>query len=93
MFRNMVTSLLKYDRIQTTDVRAKEVSRWADHIITLAKRGDLHAVARRWPSFAKKTLSTRFLKRPKSASAAGKADIRGLSKLGAGRGRCSYLHD
>jgi large subunit ribosomal protein L17 len=43
MFRNMVTSLLKYDRIKTTDTRAKEVSRWADHIITLAKRGDLHA--------------------------------------------------
>ncbi len=43
MFRNMVTSLFKYDRIKTTDVRAKEVSRWADHIITLAKRGDLHA--------------------------------------------------
>lgn len=43
MFRNMVTSLFKYDRIRTTDVKAKEVRRWADHIITLAKRGDLHA--------------------------------------------------
>lgn len=43
MFRNMVTSLLKYERIRTTDVKAKEVRRWADHIITLAKRGDLHA--------------------------------------------------
>ena len=43
MFRNMVTSLLKHDRIKTTDTRAKELRRWADHIITLAKRGDLHA--------------------------------------------------
>ena len=43
MFRNMVTSLLKYDRIQTTDSKAKELRRWADHIITLAKKGDLHA--------------------------------------------------
>lgn len=43
MFRNMVTSLLKYERIQTTDVKAKELKRWADNIITLAKRGDLHA--------------------------------------------------
>jgi large subunit ribosomal protein L17 len=43
MFRNMVTSLLKYDRIRTTDVKAKELKRWADHIVTLAKRGDLHA--------------------------------------------------
>ena len=43
MFRNMVTSLLKHDRIQTTDIKAKELRRWADNIITLAKRGDLHA--------------------------------------------------
>jgi large subunit ribosomal protein L17 len=43
MFRNMVTSLFKYDRIRTTDVKAKELRRWADRIITLAKRGDLHA--------------------------------------------------
>ena len=43
MFRNMVTSLLKYDRIRTTDTKAKELRRWADHLITLAKRGDLHA--------------------------------------------------
>jgi large subunit ribosomal protein L17 len=43
MFRNMVTSLLKHDRIKTTGVKAKELRRWADHVITLAKRGDLHA--------------------------------------------------
>lgn len=43
MFRNMVTSLLKHDRIQTTNAKAKELRQWADHIITLAKRGDLHA--------------------------------------------------
>lgn len=43
MFRNMVTSLFKHDRIRTTDVKAKELRRWADRIITLAKRGDLHA--------------------------------------------------
>ncbi|MBL0702177.1 MAG: 50S ribosomal protein L17 [Desulfosarcina sp.] len=43
MFRNMVTSLLKHQSIRTTDVKAKEVRRWADKLITLAKRGDLHA--------------------------------------------------
>lgn len=43
MFRNMVTSLFKNERIRTTDAKAKELRRWADHIITLAKRGDLHA--------------------------------------------------
>jgi large subunit ribosomal protein L17 len=43
MFRNMVTSLLKHDRIRTTGAKAKEIRCWADHLITLAKRGDLHA--------------------------------------------------
>jgi large subunit ribosomal protein L17 len=43
MFRNMVTSLFKYDRIRTTDAKAKALRGWADHIVTLAKRGDLHA--------------------------------------------------
>jgi large subunit ribosomal protein L17 len=39
----MVTSLFKHQRIRTTDVKAKELRRWADNLITLAKRGDLHA--------------------------------------------------
>jgi large subunit ribosomal protein L17 len=43
MFRNMVTSLFKHQRIQTTDVKAKELRRWADNLITLAKRNDVHA--------------------------------------------------
>lgn len=43
MFRNMVTSLLKHEKIRTTCTRAKELRGWADHLITLAKRGDLHA--------------------------------------------------
>ena len=43
MFRNMVTSLFKHERIQTTGARAKELRRLAEHLITLAKRGDLHA--------------------------------------------------
>ncbi len=43
MFRNMVTSLLDHERIFTTIPRAKELRRWADWMITLGKRGDLHA--------------------------------------------------
>lgn len=43
MFRNMVTSLFKYERIRTTETKAKALRSWADHLVTLAKRGDLHA--------------------------------------------------
>lgn len=43
MMRNMVTSLLQHERIETTDAKAKELRKLADRMITLAKRGDLHA--------------------------------------------------
>ena len=43
MFRNMVTSLFLHERIETTDGKAKELRRIADKMVTLAKRGDLHA--------------------------------------------------
>jgi large subunit ribosomal protein L17 len=39
----MVTSLLKYEKIQTTDMKAKELKKVADKMISLGKRGDLHA--------------------------------------------------
>ena len=43
MFRNMVTSIIKYESIRTTDTIAKEMRKLADKMITLGKRGDLHA--------------------------------------------------
>jgi large subunit ribosomal protein L17 len=43
MFRNMVTSLLSHERIVTTEVKAKEIGRLTEKMITLGKRGDLHA--------------------------------------------------
>jgi large subunit ribosomal protein L17 len=43
MMRNLVTSLLREERIETTVTRAKEVGRVAEHMITLGKRGDLAA--------------------------------------------------
>jgi large subunit ribosomal protein L17 len=43
MFRNMVTSLLLHEHLQTTDAKAKELRRFTDRMITLGKRGTLHA--------------------------------------------------
>ncbi len=43
MFRNMVTSLLRHERITTTTPKAKELKRIADKIITLAKRATPHS--------------------------------------------------
>lgn len=43
MLRNLATSLLKHERIQTTEARAKEVNAIAEKMITLGKQGDLAA--------------------------------------------------
>ncbi len=43
MFSNMVVSLLEHEQITTTLPKAKELRRIADKMITLGKRGDLHA--------------------------------------------------
>ena len=43
MLRNLVTDLLREGRITTTEMRAKEARRFAEKMITLGKRGDLHA--------------------------------------------------
>jgi large subunit ribosomal protein L17 len=41
--RNLVTALLRNERIQTTDAKAKELRGWADRLISLGKDGTLHA--------------------------------------------------
>jgi large subunit ribosomal protein L17 len=43
MLRNMVTSLFDHERIETTEAKAKEVRSLAERLITLGKKGDLHA--------------------------------------------------
>jgi len=43
MFRNMVTSLFEHERIVTTAEKAKELRPIAEKMITLGKKGDLHA--------------------------------------------------
>jgi len=43
MLRNLVTSLLRHERVETTNIKAKEVRPLAEKIITLGKRRNLHA--------------------------------------------------
>ncbi|MDA8195513.1 MAG: 50S ribosomal protein L17 [Thermaerobacter sp.] len=71
MMRNLVTSFLREERIETTLTRAREVNRVAEHMITLGKQGDLasrrQALAYIWDEdvvtkvFA--TLAPRFVNR------------------------------
>jgi large subunit ribosomal protein L17 len=43
MFRNMLVSLLQHERIKTTLAKGKELRGWVDKIISLGKKGTLHA--------------------------------------------------
>jgi len=43
MLANMATSLFRHDRVVTTQAKAKELRPYAERLITLARRGDLHA--------------------------------------------------
>ena len=43
MMRNLVTSLMDHEKVTTTDAKAKELRSVADKMITLGKRGTLHA--------------------------------------------------
>ena len=72
MYRNLVTSLFEHERVRTTDAKAKGVRSLAEKMITLGKRGDLHArrralrVIRRREVAAKvfDDLAERYLDRP-----------------------------
>src|SRR5262245_26408136 len=72
VLRNLATDLFRHERIQTTLMKAKEVRPFAERLITVGRRGDVHArrrVARhiRDTGVAKKlveTISTRFAERP-----------------------------
>ncbi|HET7644952.1 MAG TPA: 50S ribosomal protein L17 [Candidatus Limnocylindria bacterium] len=43
MLANLAVAVLRYERVKTTEAKAKEVRGLVDGMITLAKRGDLHA--------------------------------------------------
>lgn len=43
LYKNLTVSILRYERVRTTEAKAKEVRGRVEHMITLAKRGDLAA--------------------------------------------------
>ena len=43
MFRNLATSVIMHGSVETTEMKAKEIASIVDKLVTLGKRGDLHA--------------------------------------------------
>jgi large subunit ribosomal protein L17 len=91
MFRNMVTSLLLHENLQTTDAKAKELRRFAERMVTLGKRGTLHARRQalsfvRDPKVVKKLfeeIAPRFAERPGGYTR--------ITKLGTRRGDAAQM--
>jgi large subunit ribosomal protein L17 len=89
LLRNLVTSLLRHERIQTTDPKAKELRRWADRMIGLGKQGTLHARRQALAVIQDEdvvhklfdALATRFKNRPGGYSR--------VVKIGWGQGDCA----
>jgi large subunit ribosomal protein L17 len=65
MFRNMVTSLIQHERLETTDVKARQLRPMAEKMITLAKRGDLHARRQALAYIRDKTITHRLFEQLK----------------------------
>ncbi len=60
MFRNLVTSFLNHEKITTTDAKAKEIRSVAEKMITLGKRGDLHAIRQAASYIREKSVVTKL---------------------------------
>jgi large subunit ribosomal protein L17 len=60
MLRNMMTSLFRHEQLETTDAKAKELRPLAEKMITLAKRGDLHARRQALAAFQDKAVAHRL---------------------------------
>ena len=58
--RNMVSSLIEHGRIKTTDTKAKELRIVADKMVTLGKKGDLHARRRAMRTLRGKTIAKKL---------------------------------
>jgi large subunit ribosomal protein L17 len=86
LFRNQVTDLLRYDKMTTTEVKAREVRSLAEKMITLAKDGTLHARRQAAAFLTDEAVLTRLFKElgPRYADRAG--GYTRMSKLGPRQG-------
>jgi len=91
MLSNMVTSLLSEERVKTTHARAREVRRSAEHMITFAKRGDLHARRQVLRTVADKGIVTKLFEELGPRYKGRNGGYTRIIKLGPRRGDGSFM--
>ncbi|MGL1930286.1 MAG: 50S ribosomal protein L17 [Desulfotalea sp.] len=91
MFRNMVTSLFEHERIVTTVQKAKELRPIAEKMITLAKRGDLHARRQALSYIQSKDVVEKLFTEIKEQFADRKGGYTRIMQTGTRRGDCASM--
>lgn len=91
MFRNMVTSLFEHERIVTTVEKAKEARPIAEKMITLAKRGDLHARRQALSFIRSKDIVEKLFTQIKDSFEDRKGGYTRIIKTGVRRGDCASM--
>ena len=91
MLANMVTSLLSEERVKTTHARARELRRSAEHMITFAKRGDLHARRQVLRTVADKGVVTKLFEELGPRYKGRNGGYTRIIKLGPRRGDGSFM--
>lgn len=91
MFRNMVTSLFEHERIVTTAEKAKEARPIAEKMITLAKRGDLHARRQALSFIRSKDVVEKLFTQIKDSFEDRKGGYTRIIKTGVRRGDCASM--
>ena len=86
MFRNMVTSLFKHDKIKTTEAKAKGLRKIADKMVTLAKRGDLHARRQALSVFREKDVAHKLFEEVSDKFSSRQGGYTRIIKLGPRKG-------
>ena len=91
MFRNMTTSLLEHERIKTTVPKAKAIRGLVDHVITLAKREDLHARRQVLAIVNDKKVVAKLFDKLASRYSDRQSGFTRIYKLGIRRGDCAPM--
>ena len=91
MMRNMVTSLFEHERVVTTEIRAKAVKPLVEKMITLAKRGDLHARRQALSFITKKSITHKLFEEIKDRYMDRTGGYTSIVKVGPRRGDCAPM--
>lgn len=86
MYRNLVTDLLRHEKITTTEAKAKEIRGLAERMITLGKEGSLHARRRALSTVTDKDVVDKVFKELRERYASRPGGYTRITKLGPRQG-------